>query len=66
MEQKVTVNFSGLLTVLAFVLMALKLTGTIAISWWAVWAPIWAPCLFAIGVMAIVGIVYMIVSIARG
>jgi len=48
------VGFLGLLTVL---FVALKLTGYIQWSWWAVLAPIWGPAVMLLVVLFIAGFV---------
>jgi len=45
------ISMVGLLTVL---LIILKLTGNITISWWWVFAPIWIPWAIVLGLMAII------------
>lgn len=48
------IGFAG---VLFMVLLVLKLTEVIAVSWWVVTAPIWAPALIAIVVFAIAAVI---------
>ncbi len=51
-----TVNKSGgvgFCSLLAVVFIALKLTGHIAWSWWWVLAPLWAPPLIAVLILAV-------------
>ena len=51
------IGFVGLLTI-AFVV--LKLTGVIAWSWWWVLSPLWISFGLGVGVLAIVGIVFLV------
>jgi uncharacterized protein (DUF983 family) len=55
MSEQVTsksgVGFFGLLTIL---FVGLKLTGFIDWSWWAVTAPLWAPLLLVLALLAVV------------
>lgn len=46
------------LTVVLAVLLALKLTGTVAWSWWVVFAPMWGP-------LAVVAVLLAVVALAR-
>lgn len=44
----------GYFTVLLIVFVVLKLTGTIAWSWWWVLSPFWIPLAFALLVIAVI------------
>ena len=46
----------GLGTILFIVFLVLKLTGSIAWSWWWVTAPLWIPVLFVVIVIGIIGL----------
>lgn len=48
------ISFGGLLTVL---FIGLKLTGHITWSWIWVFAPLWIPLCFSLGILIIVGII---------
>ena len=48
------VGFGGLLTI---VFITLKLTGTIAWSWWWVLSPLWIPTAIALGIFGMFGII---------
>ena len=48
---KSSISMTSLLTVL---LVILKLTGNITISWWWVFAPIWIPWVIVLGLMSII------------
>ena len=52
------IGFTGLLTI-AFIV--LKLTGHISWSWWWVLSPIWISICVVLGVLLVVGIVYLII-----
>jgi len=54
------ISMFGLLTVL---LIILKLTGNITISWWWVFAPIWIPWTIVLGLMAIILIGGLIICV---
>jgi hypothetical protein len=54
------IGFCGLLTIL---FIALKLTGYIEWSWWAVLAPIWIPLVFVGGCVIIIGVFFVIAKI---
>lgn len=53
------IGFCGLLTI---VFIVLKLTKTIAWSWWWVLAPLWMPVAIALIILAGIIIVYIIVK----
>ena len=53
------IGFCGLLTIL---FIALKLTGTIAWSWWWVLSPLWIPAAFVIGLLLIVLLIAALAS----
>lgn len=61
--KKITVNFSGLGTILAIVFMILKLTNYIDWPWVWIFAPIWIPLAIALGIIVIYTIVALIISI---
>jgi len=50
------IGFCGLLTIL---FIALKLTNYIDWSWWWVLAPIWIPTVIVVGVLIILGIIWL-------
>jgi len=52
-------NGLGLGTVLFLIFMVLKLTNHIDWSWWWVTAPLWIPLLIILGVLAVIGIVFL-------
>ncbi len=52
-------NGLGLGTVLFLIFMVLKLTNYINWSWWWVTAPLWIPLLIILGVLAVIGIVFL-------
>lgn len=52
----------GLPTLLFVVFLILKLTGTVAWSWWWVTSPLWIPAALAIVVIGIVLLVSLIVT----
>jgi len=52
-------NGLGLGTVLFLIFMVLKLTNYIDWSWWWVTAPLWIPLLIILGVLAVIGIVFL-------
>ena len=51
------ISFAGLLTI---VFIVLKLTGTIAWSWWWVLSPLWISFIIGIFILGIVGIILLI------
>jgi len=51
------ISFAGLLTI---VFIVLKLTGTIAWSWWWVLSPLWVSFIIGIFILGIVGIILLI------
>lgn len=53
-------NGLGLGTVLFLIFMVLKLTNYIDWSWWWVTAPLWIPILIILGVLAVLGIVFLV------
>jgi hypothetical protein len=53
-------NGLGLGTVLFLIFMVLKLTNYIDWSWWWVTAPLWIPLLIILGVLAVIGIVFLV------
>lgn len=59
MTNTTTVSFP-VFSILTAVLVVLKLVGTISISWWWVFAPMWIPALIALGVFAIALVVVAI------
>jgi hypothetical protein len=52
-------NGLGLGTILFLIFMVLKLTNYIDWSWWWVTAPLWIPLLLILGVLAVIGIVFL-------
>lgn len=56
------ISFLGLLTL---IFIALKLTGTIAWSWWWVLSPLWAPMCLVIAIFAVAMIFYAIASLFK-
>jgi len=52
-------NGLGLGTVLFLIFMVLKLTNYINWSWWWVTAPLWIPLLIILGVLTVIGIVFL-------
>lgn len=60
MQQNVERGGSGFLGLLTVLFVALKLTGHISWSWWAVTSPLWAP----LAVVTAVGIVVFLVCLA--
>jgi hypothetical protein len=54
------IGFFGLLTI---VLIVLKLLGKISISWWWIWSPLLVPTAFALIVMAVVAVFFVIAAI---
>jgi hypothetical protein len=52
-------NGLGLGTILFLIFMVLKLTNYINWSWWWVTAPLWIPLLIILGVLAVIGIVFL-------
>jgi len=52
-------NGLGLGTILFLIFMVLKLTNYIDWSWWWVTAPLWIPLLIILGVLAVIGIVFL-------
>jgi hypothetical protein len=53
-------NGLGLGTVLFLIFMVLKLTNYIDWSWWWVTSPLWIPLLIILGVLAVIGIVFLV------
>jgi hypothetical protein len=53
-------NGLGLGTILFLIFMVLKLTNYIDWSWWWVTAPLWIPLLIILGVLAVIGIVFLV------
>ena len=51
------------LTLTFVVFLILKLTGTIAWSWWWVFAPLWIIPAFVVATLAIVGIVALVAAL---
>lgn len=54
-----------LFTILFLIFMTLKLCGVIAWSWWWITAPIWAPILFVLLVLALIFLVACGVTIMK-
>jgi hypothetical protein len=53
-------NGLGLGTILFLIFLVLKLTNYIDWSWWWVTAPLWIPLLIILGVLAVIGIVFLV------
>ena len=53
----------SILTVLALIFIVLKLVGLIDWSWWWVLAPFWIPLAFALVIVAIVFVVWLIAAV---
>jgi hypothetical protein len=53
-------NGLGLGTILFLIFMVLKLTNYIDWSWWWVTAPLWIPLLLILGVLAVIGVVFLV------
>lgn len=58
--RNITPDHSPILLVLTLVLVVLKLSGAITISWWWVFSPIWIPLLIALLVVLIVTILFTV------
>lgn len=56
---KITINFGGLITIL---LIILKLTGVITISWWLVLFLVWLPIAVSLAVIAFCAL-FIIISV---
>ena len=56
------IGFGGLLTVL---FVGLKLTDHIDWSWWWVLAPLWMPIAIVIGVLLIVGVIWLLNEVRK-
>lgn len=57
------IGFCGLL---AIVFITLKLTGTIAWSWWWVLSPLWIPWAIILGIVLVCALVYGIYTVIAG
>lgn len=57
------IGFLGALTI-AFIV--LKLTGVIGWSWLWVLAPLWIPWAVVLGVLAVIGLVYLVAALFEG
>lgn len=53
-RERATQGGTSIFTVLFLIFLVLKLTGTIAWSWWWVTAPLWGPALLAIAVIILI------------
>lgn len=53
-------NGLGIGTILFLIFMVLKLTNYIDWSWWWVTAPLWIPLLIILGVLAVIGIAFLV------
>ena len=62
-EQQVTIFNSSILTILFIVFLVLKLTGNIDWSWWWVTSPLWVPIVLAVGFVALIVIVAILIII---
>lgn len=51
---QIKIGFTGLLTI---VFLTLKLTNTIAWSWWWVFSPLWIPLALAVPLLLFLGVV---------
>jgi len=62
---KIIVNKNGISAIglLIVLLIILKLTGNITISWWWVFSPIWIPWVIVLGLMAIILIGGLIIGV---
>ena len=54
------IGFLGLLTI---VLISLKLTHLITLSWWWVWAPLWVPFAFFVVICVAIGLLSVLAHI---
>ena len=52
----------GLLGCLFLVFLVLKLTGHIDWSWWYVTMPLWGPFALVFGILAIVGVIWLVAA----
>lgn len=59
-------NGIGFFTILFLILLVLKLTGTIAWSWWFVTAPLWGPLVLWIVILIIILIVVFLYHLSEG
>ena len=50
----------GIGTILFLIFMVIKLTNYIEWSWWWVTAPLWIPLLLILGVLAVLGVLFLI------
>ena len=55
----------GFFGVLFIVLLTLKLTGTVDLSWWLVTAPLWGPLTFILVVMVLVFMVALLLALIK-
>lgn len=55
----------GIVGVLTIVFVVLKLVGVIAWSWWWVLSPLWISAAFAVAVLILVGVGFLIVKAVR-
>ena len=62
-EQQSTIFNSSLLTLLFIVFLVLKLTGNIDWSWWWVTSPLWVPIVLAIGFVALLMVIAILIII---
>ena len=62
-EQQSTIFNSSLLTLLFIVFLILKLTGNIDWSWWWVTSPLWVPIVLAIGFVALLMVIAILIII---
>lgn len=65
--EKTKVVYKGLpfTTILFIVFLVLKLTKTIDWSWWWVTAPLWLPTAIALGILAFIFLIGLLVAIFR-
>ena len=66
-NEKTKVVYKGLpfTTILFIVFLVLKLTKTIDWSWWWVTAPLWLPTAIALGILAFIFLIGLLVAIFR-
>lgn len=57
---KETSSGTSFLTLLAILFIGLKLTGVIDWAWWIVLAPIWGGLVFALLVIGLIGLYYLV------
>jgi len=65
-KEAVNINFGPSMTLVTIVLIVLKLTHVIDISWWWVFSPIWLPLGLAIGLMLLMLLIIIFAQIIVG